>query len=314
MGNWVSSALRLKVLVAVLAVLTLLTACATIPGSELAQIGAKITPASIDFSDLYAYAERSKTAYGSEAAIRKGYPATVRVGAPAGTDVQYFLERDDKRRVQFITVRGTINQKNWSEDFDSVIRRDRRLDIPVHAGFDAIAAAINTDVKPYLKPGYATYVTGHSLGGAAAALLAIYLMEDGVYVKRVVTFGQPKFTTSAGVPRLSGLPILRIVDENDIVPMVPPASEVLDPTGPYEHVGPEVILLEGPRYTYLPSHDATRISLGEFWRSIGLADVKDHKMDKYLARLSDKKANAVQVDYNDRERYVAHVGLARPRQ
>jgi triacylglycerol lipase len=307
MGIWVAAASRLRVLVPVLAVVSQLAACATVPGRELAQIGALVTPASIDFDDLYVYAERSKAAYGSGPAIKDSYPKTVHVGAPAGTDVQYFLELDENRKTQTITVRGTVNQRNWSEDFDSVIRRDRKLDIPVHAGFDAVASAINSDVKPYLKPGYATYVTGHSLGGAAAALLAIYLMEDGVAVKKVVTFGQPKFTTSAGVARLSALPIIRVVDENDIVPLVPPASEAFDPTGPYEHVGPEVILLEGPRYTYLRSHDATRISLGEFWRSLGLADVRDHKIDKYLARISEKKASALQVAYDVRERYVARV-------
>jgi triacylglycerol lipase len=305
MGIWVAAATRLRVLVPVLAVFTQLTACATVPGRELAQIGALVTPASIDFDDLYAYAARSKAAYGTGSAIRDSYPGTVHVGAPAGTDVQYFQDIDDTRKTQIITVRGTVNQRNWSEDFDTVIRRDRKLDIPVHAGFDTVASAINADVQPYLKAGYTTYVTGHSLGGAAAALLAIYLMEDGVTVKRVVTFGQPKFTTSTGVKRLAALPIIRVVDENDIVPLIPPASEVFDPTGPYEHVGPEVILLEGPRYSYLQSHDATRISLGEFWRSLGLADVKDHKIDKYLSRISEKKASSLHVAYDVRERYVA---------
>ena len=94
------------------------------------------------------------------------------------------------------------------------------MDIPVHAGFNSDARAIYSDVKPYLRPGYKTYVTGHSLGGAVAAVLAIYLIEDGVQVERVVTFGQPRFTTTGGVKRLGFLPLTRIVDANDIVPMV----------------------------------------------------------------------------------------------
>jgi hypothetical protein len=32
------------------------------------------------------------------------------------------------------------------------------------------------------------------------------------------------------------------------------------------------------------SYDANRISVGEFWRSISFADLKDHEMKKYLKK------------------------------
>jgi hypothetical protein len=160
-------------------------------------------------------------------------------------------------------------------------------------------------VKPYLKPGYRTYVTGHSLGGAIAAIITIYLIEDGVKVERVFTFGQPRFTTADGVKRLSFLPLSRVVDELDIIPLVPPATATDPKYGPYEHVGPEVILLEGPDFVYLDAHDANRISIGEFWRSLGYADLKDHAMKKYLARIKAKIPGATEVPYNDRLKYVA---------
>ena len=211
-------------------------------------------------------------------------------------------ERSDANTVH----RGARNrrQAEFLRRRSVAIRDDRSIDIPVHAGFDAVAEAIYVDLKPYLKPDYKTYLTGHSLGGAIAALLAVYLMEDGHNVVRVVTFGQPRFTTAVGVERLS-LPILRVVDENDMVPMLPPATSRHPTYGPYEHVGPEVILLEGPRYVYLPSHDANRIAIWELWRSTAFADLPDHKMDKYLLRLSTKRKGAVVVAYDDRERYVA---------
>jgi thioesterase domain-containing protein len=98
------------------------------------------------------------------------------------------------------------------------------------------------DLKSHLKPGYKTYVTGHSLGGAVAAILTIYLIEDGVQVERVVTFGQPRFTTTDGI--------------------------------------------------------------GEFWRSLSFADLKDHEMQKYLRRIASKATGARQVPYNQREKYV----------
>jgi len=163
------------------------------------------------------------------------------------------------------------------------------------------------------QPGYQTYVTGHSLGGAVAAILAIYLIEDGFSVGRVVTFGQPRFTTVDGAKRLGFLPLMRIVDENDIVPMVAP-STYLDPTyGPYNQVGPEVILLKGPEFVFLPSHDAMRIDLGEFWRSLTFANLRDHEMPNYLRRIESKFTEAREVPYTQRERYVvASTGQLRP--
>jgi triacylglycerol lipase len=297
---------RGRLFVAIAACFLLLTACAGgMASPELQALGSKITPVSVDFEELYSYANRSKTAYASEAVIRSKYPATVRISSPGKTDVRYFLEQDYKAKTQYITVRGTSDRKNFSEDLDIKIRDDQKIDIPVDEGFDKVAQAIYVDVKPYLKPGYRTYVTGHSLGGAVAALLTVYIVEDGGKVERVVTFGQPKFTTAAGVSRLNFLPITRVVDENDMIPMLPPKSFRNAKQGAYEHVGPEIILLEGPRYVYLPSSNASRLSVGELWRTLAFDDLKDHHMDKYLLRLSTKMKAAEQVTYNQRELYVA---------
>jgi triacylglycerol lipase len=285
--------------------LLILTGCAGISVAELDKIGSTITTVDLDFNEFYAYALRSGTAYDSDAVIKAKYPLTIRINAPQQTKVKYFLERDDKAHRQFITVRGTDNNKNLDEDLTIAVREDRKIDIPVHHGFDSSARAIDNDVKPYLKPGYKTYLTGHSLGAAVAALLAVYLIEDGVPVERVVTFGQPRFTTAEGAKRLTFLPLTRVVDENDIIPLIAPSTVVLDPRfGPYEQVGAEVILLEGPDYVYLPVHDADRISLGEFWRSFTFANLQDHHIEKYLRRIADKTRFANQVPYTERERFV----------
>ena len=65
-----------------------------------------------------------------------------------------------------------------------------------------------------------------------------------------------------------------------------------------------MILLEGPDYVFLTSHDASRIDLGEFWRSLSFADLKDHQMQKYLRRIASKATRAREVPYTQRERYV----------
>jgi triacylglycerol lipase len=303
---WIDARLqRRQFLLAILAsCLALLTACAGISTAELDKLGSVVVPANINFKEIYAYAERSNTAYEDKRAIQSKYPLTIRINSPDNTEVRYFLERDDKTHTQFITVRGTHNNKNLADDLDIAVREDRKVDIPVDAGFDSDARAIYNDIKPHLKPGYTTYVTGHSLGGAVAAILAIYLIEEGVKVERVITFGQPRFTTTDGAKKLGFLPLTRIVDENDIVPMVAPSTYTDPKYGVYDHVGVEVILLEGPDFVYLPSHDATRIDLGEFWRSISFADLKDHEMQKYLRRIASKTTEAMEVAYNQRERYV----------
>jgi hypothetical protein len=282
-----------------------LTACVGVSKQELQLLGSTVTPTKVDFVELTANASRAKAAYATEAIIRGQYPATVRVSAPGKTDAQYFVERDDKAKVQYIAIRGTANRKNLIEDVEMRIREDLALAIPVHAGFDATARVLYADMKPYLKPDYRTYITGHSLGGALAALLAIHMVEDGYKVDRVITFGQPKFTTTDGVGRLGFLSLTRVVDENDIVPMLPPTIIVNRVYGVYEHAGPEIILLEGPHYVFLPTHDADRISIGEFGRSLNFANLKDHHMDNYLNRLSLKAKGAVEVSYDERENYVA---------
>lgn len=301
--------LRLNLPVLVLC-LTVLGACVGASKQELRLPGSTDAPAKVDFVELTAYATRAKTAYAAEAVIRDTYPGTVRVASPGKTDTQYFVERDDGAKAQYIAIRGTANRHNIIEDVEMRIRDDLALAIPVHRGFDRIAQAIQDDIKPHLKQGYRTYITGHSLGGAIAALLAIALAQEGYDIERVVTFGQPKFTTAAGVERLPSLAITRVVDANDIVPMLPPTSFIHALHGAYEHVGPEVILLDGPHYAFLPEHDADRISLGELSRSLGFADFRDHHMDGYLRRLAAKADGATEVAYSSREKYITPAGRA----
>jgi triacylglycerol lipase len=295
---------RLALPVMIVVCLLALTACVGVSRQELQLLGSTITPTKVDFVELTAYAGRSKAAYATEAVIRSQYPATVRVSAPGKTDAQYFLEQDDRAKIQYIAIRGTANKRNLIEDLELRIREDLALAIPVHIGFDATARLVYEDMKPYLKKSYTTYITGHSLGGAVAALLAIHMVDDGYKVDRVVTFGQPKFTTTDGVQKLGFLTLTRVVDENDVIPMLPPTTIFNRVYGVYQHAGPEVVLLDGPHYVYLPTHDAGRISLGEFGRSLNIADLKDHHMDNYLSRLAAKSGGAVEVPYNDREKYV----------
>jgi hypothetical protein len=296
---------RLQLQIAMLALCSLaLTACVGVSLKDVTILGASINTTKVNFTELYSYAGRAKAAYGREPDIRAKYPNTIRVSTPGKTNTQYFVERDDKTKSQYISIRGTANRKNIFEDVEMRLREDLSLAIPIHAGFDKTARALYADMRPVLKPNYKTYITGHSLGGAIAAVLAIYLVQDKYNVAKVVTFGQPKFTTNAGVERLGFLQVTRVVDENDIVPMLPPITLLNRIHGVYEHVGPEIILLDGPRYVFLPEYDADRISVGDLWRDIRIANLADHHMDNYIGRLALKLEGAVPVSFNDREEFV----------
>ena len=283
----------------------LLSGCTGPSRMELNSLGSTITPVSVDFKEIQTYALRARAAYDTPAVIQSKYPGTLKVNTPGTSGTQYFVERNDKLRTQTITVRGTADKINRKEDFNIKVRTDRKLDIPVDSGFDDVARAVYADLKPHLRTGYKTYLTGHSLGGAVAVLIAVALTEDGYQIQRIITFGQPKFTTAAGVQRLESLPLMRVVDENDIIPMLPPPSFRNVGKGAYAHVGPEIVLLEGKNYTYLPTHIAERLSVGEDWGALLGSDLKDHKMDRYLQRIADKLQGGVEVAYNAREKYVA---------
>ena len=123
--------------------------------------------------------------------------------------------------------------------------------------FADAALQVYTFAKPLLKPGYEVHLPGHSLGGAAAAILLMLFKEDGVTLGSAITFGQPKVTNSQGVTTYRLLPLLRFVNDRDPVPLLPPLDlfSLLD-DGPYKHFAPEVVLKDGPHYVYFAEHQA----------------------------------------------------------
>src|SRR5689334_6570307 len=128
-GGW----MRLFKLAAALALCALtLTACTGVSKPGMQPVGSPVTSEKVDFVALTGYAARARRAYAPEAATRAQYPATVLVGSPGKTEAQYFLEQDDKAKVQYIAIRGTANRTNILEDIETRIREDLSLAIPVH--------------------------------------------------------------------------------------------------------------------------------------------------------------------------------------
>jgi hypothetical protein len=154
-----------------------------------------------------------------------------------------------------------------------------------------------------MMPGYRVNFTGHSLGGAVVAILGMYFHEQGSTIGEIVTFGQPKVTNHAGAQRYAKLPLLRVVDCRDPVPLVPPLSVLSALHGPYRHFGAELILVDGPHYVLLEEHDAERFAVTSFWLSLPHVLVSDHYMASYLARIGNKIQQSERMQYGDRNKY-----------
>lgn len=258
---------------------------------------------SVDFGKVDWYAKRAAAAYASKSEIIEQFPNTVLV-ASTEADVQYFLERDLEKKQQIISIRGTANLANAREDAEYLESRNPDLGIFVHNGFDADTMQVYTALLPHLNKSEEVILTGHSLGAAISSLLMMYLHEDGFVLGQSINFGQPKVTNKKGAQKYQFLPLLRVVDENDIVPLVPPDDLIDALYGGYEHFGEEVILLEGEFYVYESKHLARQRSVGAFWESLGDESIPDHFIKNYIQHITPKIKAAQQVPFNDREKYI----------
>ncbi len=274
----------------------ILAGCAGDLSQTFKQSLSVITPDKVNFADIEYYAKRSASAYDPVDVIRKTYPMTTRAVTVQSVDVRYFIETDVANRRQTLSIRGTAEKPNVWEDVETALVPDSLLGIPLHRGFQRDATAIFSDATPHLRKDFSLRITGHSLGGAVAAILAEYYTKEGYTVERLVTFGQPRVATKmtpADTTQLRSV-TTRVVNDLDVVPMIPPYSAIR----PYQHFTPEVILLEGPDYVYLDDHDADRLSIGDFWRNLTDFSAKEHHMDGYLANIHEKAADgSKQVPY-----------------
>lgn len=179
-------------------------------------------------------------------------------------------------RVVLLAYRGTepLNCINWLTDADLL---PEKIGVPfpegdpsyaVHAGFYRNVRATRYEVVAALQralegrsvlasgerleaPLEALYVTGHSLGGAMAALMGIMLVRDPTYaalaerLRAVVTFGQPMLATpglaaACDADPFLGRRVLRYVYGDDVVPHLPPCD-----AGEFAHFGRELVHRDG---------------------------------------------------------------------
>ncbi|REG83311.1 lipase family protein [Marinomonas pollencensis] len=212
------------------------------------------------------------------------------------SQVSYFLSTT--KDVQTIAVRGTANLQNAMIDLTVSLQADPVLDIKLHQGFASAARAIYANMKPYLNKNQPIHITGHSLGGAIAVILGMYLQTDGYAVTQVITFGQPKVTNVTGAKKFDDLPLIRVVTLHDIVPLVPPISPLqIKNLDIFWHMGTEVILMGDKQYAET-SGVKSALRATKFTTSIpSEKNLHAHKMTTYLARINELLASPVEVPY-----------------
>lgn len=258
----------------------------------------------IDFADIAREARFARAAYQSEdevraLAARENFELTLFHNV---TDIQmtFYLATDDASRSQVIAVRGTSNAENAMVDVAFRLLPDEKTGIRLHNGFAYAARQIYEELTPLLKKGYRIRSTGHSLGGAVALILSMYLDVDGYEVGRIVTFGQPKVTNLPGANRYQHLDLLRVVTPTDLVPLLPPFDPLdIKNIDIYWHAGKEVILLEDETYAILQGVDSMLRAANFTQRVPTEENLKSHSMDLYLDLLAAKLKSPRRVKYRN---------------
>ena len=166
-----------------------------------------------------------------------------------------------------IAFRGTDASQlaDWiiNIDFFSDVLNEGRIHRGWHAAYKSlepgILAAIPKDEGKEKK----LWITGHSLGGALAIVCNYSLIQQGISPSSTVTFGQPMVVDhSLAVflaSRMTGR-YVRLVNEDDVVPKVPPWT--------YVHFGKlawfqgESVVVRGRQYAGTGSR--TRVSDRQF--------------------------------------------------
>lgn len=239
----------------------------------------------VDFAEALHFATLAELAYAPDSSVHTacGNDSCFLFTGPA-TSARAYLRVDDSAKVQWLAFRGTAALSDVKLDADYTQSDDPELGIRLHKGFARAVADLNPLIAPHLRAGYRTRLTGHSLGGAMAAIEGLHLRARGFDVK-VMTFGQPKVTNAAGARHADSLDLVRFLNGKDLVTQVPPLDWKPGKLGSYEHFGREVALLDGKGYECLQEHYRKRYDPESWWEQAKEEAVRDHGLARYLEKL-----------------------------
>jgi len=258
------------------------------------------TKYSLSGQTIYSDAQLAAIVYETDDNIRQfcannGYE-NLAIGMLEQLKVKYFTANAND--AQYIVVRGTSNFANVKSDILATPVYDALSNIWLHKGFRDAAIGILHNLEnafPRIQSTKKTIIVGHSLGGAIANILGIYLYQNNFCLDRIITFGQPKITNKKGLAAYSNLPLFRVVGAGDVVTCVPPQTSIFtyvhgglkikvdDSNISYTHFGDSANAIEDDPVSI--HMDLDRISRSVY-----------HKISHYLKRLKNHKDIFIQID------------------
>ena len=167
--------------------------------------------------------------------------------------------------ISIIVIRGTANEANVLSDIDVRLVNDTRTGIKLHKGFRDVAVNIMQIIDTTKTLEHTVHVTGHSLGGAVAQIIGMWLHKRGKNVQ-IYSYGSPKVSSevlSGGQPTH-----WRGVRRSDPIPFTPP--------WPYHHTG---LFIDSQDLDWGPDNDNGLISQ---------TDGLDHAIAKYVTTLKEQ--------------------------
>jgi triacylglycerol lipase len=266
---------------------------------------------SVDFPEILTYALLSHFVYKPDSVIARYYTAQdISIGTLPSEKVKFLIVKDTRNNIQTVAIQGTKNFHNVILDMEFSERIDPLLGVRLHRGFEHAARElydrlILTDALDKTKP---VVITGHSLGGAVGVILALYLQKTGFTIRKVVTFGQPRITDVIGARQFDLIPLLRIVNSQDVIPGLPPEKKTGTLSGSrYIHFGQEVVLLKDQFFAYRENPEPSSAVNLSLWQDLTEENLKEHHLRNYLSNIVMKLSKPHQValselgHYQDRE-------------
>ena len=184
-------------------------------------------------------------------------------GGDQKDEVAFDVKQDNG--ITIIIIRGTANAENVQSDIDVRLVTDDDLGILLHKGFrDASVTVMSGINESSLEK--TVHVTGHSVGGAIAQIIGMWLHRKDHNVQ-IFSYGSPKVSSqvlSGGQPTH-----WRVVRRSDPIPFTP--------MWPYAHTG---LFIDSVSLDWGPDNDNGLIS-----KTDGL----DHAIAKYVETLKANK-------------------------
>ena len=185
-------------------------------------------------------------------------------GGDKKDEVHFEVKQDSG--ITIIVIRGTANADNVQSDIDVRLVKDERTGIYLHKGFRDASITIMQILDESYTVEHTVHITGHSLGGAIAQIIGMWLHKRG-YNVQIFSYGSPKVSNqvlSGGQPTH-----WRVVRRSDPIPFTPP--------WPYTHTG---LFINSQTLDWGPDNDNGLISE---------TDGLDHAIAKYVTTLKEQR-------------------------